>query len=63
MHHHQSLRARGNRPSLLITSPALRTRSPRAYQGKNSPSRWRFRPPPPQTFGLRLWPSGTASVY
>ena len=30
---------------------------------KNSPSRWRFRPPLPRTFGFRLLPSGAASTY
>src|SRR5206468_2712759 len=30
---------------------------------KNSPSRWRFRPPLPGTFALRLLPSGAASTY
>ena len=34
-----------------------------ARRGKNSPSRWRFRPPTPRTFGLRLRPSGAASAY
>src|SRR5215831_18651574 len=36
------------------------------YKGvgtRNSPSRWRFRPPPPGTFGFRLPPSGAASTY
>src|SRR5688572_6590165 len=30
---------------------------------KNSPSRWRFRPPSPLTFGFRLVPSKSASTY
>jgi hypothetical protein len=30
---------------------------------KNSASRWRFRPPSPRTFALRLLPSGAASTY
>jgi len=30
---------------------------------KNSPSRLRFRPPSPGTFGFRLRPSGAASTY
>src|SRR5438552_7923766 len=30
---------------------------------KNSPSRWRFRPPPPGTVGFRLEPPGAASTY
>jgi hypothetical protein len=34
-----------------------------ARRGKNSPSRWRFRPPTPRTFGFRLRPSGAASAY
>src|SRR5581483_5600398 len=34
-----------------------------AVAKKNSPSRWRFRPPLPGTFGFRLRPSGAASTY
>src|SRR5690348_3053703 len=30
---------------------------------KNSPSRWRFRPPPRGTVGFRLEPPGAASTY
>jgi hypothetical protein len=30
---------------------------------QNSASRWRFRPPSPRTFALRLLPSGAASTY
>ena len=38
---------------------AVRSTGPR----KNSPSRWRFRPPSPRTFGFRLRPPGAASTY
>ena len=32
-------------------------------RGKNSPSRWRFRPPTPLAFRFRVRPSGSASTY
>src|SRR5436309_9139283 len=32
-------------------------------QKKNSPSRWRFRPPNPLAFRLRVQPPGPASTY
>jgi hypothetical protein len=39
-------------------SPALMllVRGPRPFRTKNSPSRWRFRPPATSTFRLRVLP-------
>src|SRR4051794_3774554 len=49
---------------LLITQASHADVLTRTEKGqKNSPSRWRFRPPPPRTFGFRLRPSGMVSAY
>jgi hypothetical protein len=55
----------------LISAPALCTRVTRRSRAtpsperdqKNSPSRFRFRPPLPLTFAFRLLPSVSASTY
>src|SRR5579884_2891930 len=47
-----------------FATPAAAIRAARSKgRTKSSPSRWRFRPPLPRTFGFRLLPSGAASVY
>jgi hypothetical protein len=49
-------------PQTPSTGPRPRTRAPRGTK-KNSPSRFRFRPPFPLTFAFRLLPSDSVSTY
>jgi hypothetical protein len=50
-------RSRSTGRCATVRSPAKKSWT------KSSPSRVRFRPPPPLTFGFRLLPSETASTY